>query len=156
MVLDPPTESPKQALTLYPATSADAAALTQLYRRAWNDPNETEAVTRGWLETGGVLTFRGGAAFVCALRWREQPYGWEVGRLATLPEYRGQGLGRWLMTRLEASAIQHNVPELRLTLPEAQAELLPYYARMGYRARDPQGPLTLHKRVGGVWQRQGQ
>ena len=81
----------------------------------------------------------------------------EVGRLRhlyVLPEYRGQGLGRWLMTRLEAGAIQHNIPELRLTLPDAQADLLPYYARMGYRAREPQTPLTLHKRVGGVWQRQ--
>ena len=113
------------------------------------DPNDDG------LESGGVLTFKGGAAFVCALRWRDQPYGWEVGRLATLPEYRGQGLGRWLTTRLEAGAIQHNVPELRLTLPDAQAELLPYYARMGYRAREPDAPLTLHKRVGGAWQRQG-
>ena len=40
MVLEPPTESPKQALTLYPATSADAGALTQLYQTAWNDPAE--------------------------------------------------------------------------------------------------------------------
>lgn len=145
---------PKPAAKLYAATYADAGALTQLYRAAW-DEGEDETTVQGWLENGGALTFVSEQTFVCALRWRETPYGWTVGRLATLPEYRGQGFGRWLMTRLEALAIQHNVPELQLTLNAAQADLLPYYTRMGYRARNPDAPLTLCKRVGGVWQRQG-
>ena len=137
------------------ATYADAGKLAVLYQRAWNDPAEDEKGVREWLEDGGALTYVSGQTFVCALRWRETPYGWEVGRLATLPDYRGQGFGRWLMTRLEALAIQHNIPELQLALNEAQADLLPYYTRMGYRARNPDAPLTLQKRVGGVWQRQG-
>ncbi len=143
-----------QALKLHTATYADAEALTALYQTAWNE-REDEAVVQGWLEGGGALYFACDRTIVCALRWRETPYGWEVGRLATLPDYRGQGFGRWLMTRLEALAIQHNVPELQLTLDEAQADLLPYYTRMGYRARSPDAPLTLCKQVGGVWQRQG-
>lgn len=151
MVLEP---QPKPAAKLHNATYADAGALTRLYRAAWAE-GEEETVVRGWLEDGGALTFVCKGVFICALRWRETPYGWEVGRLATLPEYRGQGFGRWLMTRLEARAIQHNIPELQLTLNEAQTELLPYYTRMGYRARSPDAPLTLCKRVGGVWQRQG-
>jgi len=145
---------PAQAAKLHSATHADAAALTTLYQSAWNDPGEGEAAVAAWLEGGGALFFACGHLIVCALRWREAPYGWEVGRLATLPEYRGQGFGRWLMTRLEALAIQHNIAELQLTLGEAQAELLPYYTRMGYRPRGPETPLTLFKRVGGVWQRQ--
>ncbi len=151
MVLEP---QPKPAAKLHSATYADVEALTHLYRAAW-DESEDERVVQGWLEQGGALTYVAGQTFVCALRWRETPYGWEVGRLATLPDYRGQGFGRWLMTRLEALAIQHNIPELELTLNEAQTDLLPYYTRMGYRARSPDAPLTLCKRVGGVWQRQG-
>ncbi|ADI14871.1 GNAT family N-acetyltransferase [Truepera radiovictrix] len=137
------------------ATHADVGALAALYRSAWEDETEDEATVASWLERGGALLFAAGDTVVCALRWREAPYGWEVGRLATLPAYRAQGFGRWLMTRLEALAIQHSVPELRLTLSDAQRELLPYYTRMGYRPCRPEDPLTLCKRVGGVWQRQG-
>lgn len=149
------TSAQPQAARLRSATYADVSALAALYRAAWDDPTEDEAAVSSWLERGGALLFAAGSTAVCALRWREAPYGWEVGRLATLPEYRGQGFGRWLMTRLEALAIQHSVPELQLTLGEAQRELLPYYTRMGYRPCNPEMPLTLCKRVGGVWQRQG-
>ena len=151
MVLEP---HPGPAAKLHNATYADAGALTQLYRAAC-DEGEEERVVQGWLEGGGALSFAIDRTIVCALRWRETTYGWEVGRLATLPGYRGQGFGRWLMTRLEALAIQHNIPELQLTLGVTQADLLPYYTRMGYRACSPDAPLTLCKRVGGVWQRQG-
>ena len=144
-----------QQAKLHTATSSDVSALATLYRIAWNDPHEDEAKVAAWLEGGGALSFVCGGTFISALRWRETPYGWEVGRLATLPEYRGQGFGRWLTTRLEALAIQHNIPELRLSLSETQAELLPYYTRMGYRPKDAEKPLELSKRVGGVWQRQG-
>ena len=148
-------ETGTQQAKLHTATSSDAAALAALYQTAWNDPDEDEAMVQRWLGDGGVLSFVCDGTFVSALRWREAPYGWEVGRLATLPEYRGQGFGRWLTTRLEALAIQHNIPELRLTLTGAQTELLPYYTRMGYHAADSDAPLSLSKRVGGVWQRQG-
>lgn len=147
-------QPPSRPVKLHSATDDDAAALAELYRTAWNDPDEDEARVQLWLGDGGVLSFVCAGTFLSALRWREAPYGWEVGRLATLPEYRGQGFGRWLTTRLEALAIQHNIPELRLTLTEAQTELLPYYTRMGYHAADPETPLSLSKRVGGVWQRQ--
>ena len=148
-------ETGAQQAKLHTAASSDAAALAELYQIAWNDPGEDEARVQGWLGDGGVLSFVCAGTFVSALRWREASYGWEVGRLATLPEYRGQGFGRWLTTRLEALAIQHNIPELRLTLTGAQTELLPYYTRMGYHAADSETPLSLSKRVGGVWQRQG-
>jgi GNAT superfamily N-acetyltransferase len=149
------TLTPPPAAKLRVATYADAGALAELYRTAWEDEAEDEAMVASWLERGGALMFATGDTVVCALRWREAPYGWEVGRLATLPAYRAQGFGRWLMTRLEALAIQHSVPELRLTLGEAQRDLLPYYTRMGYRPCRLEDPLTLCKCVGGVWQRQG-
>ena len=155
--LDPAKLEPEirpRATRLNVATYADAGTLAALYRGAWHGSRENETTLSGWLEEGGALYFTVDSETVCALRWRETPYGWEVGRVATLPAYRGQGLGRWLMTRLEALAIQHNIPELQLTLDDAQAELLPYYTRMGYRSAHPETPLTLAKRVGGVWQRQ--
>ena len=154
MVQGTRTQPPSRPVKLHSATDDDAAALAELYRTAWNDPDEDEARVQLWLGDGGVLSFVCAGTFLSALRWREAPYGWEVGRLATLPEYRGQGFGRWLTTRLEALAIQHNIPELRLTLTDEQTELLPYYTRMGYHAADPETPLSLSKRVGGVWQRQ--
>lgn len=143
-----------QPAQLRSATYADAGTLARLYQTAWGDPHEDEEAVQGWLEGGGALYFACESTIICALRWRETPYGWEIGRLATLLEYREQGFGRWLMTRLEALAIQHSVPKLQLTLHEAQRELLPYYTRMGYRACEADAPLTLCKRVGGVWQRQ--
>lgn len=155
MVRETPPQPTSRPAKLHTATNSDAAALAELYRVAWNDPSEDEPRVQGWLGDGGVLTFVCAGTFVSALRWREAPYGWEVGRLATLPEYRGQGFGRWLTTRLEALAIQHNIPELRLTLSGAQTELLPYYTRMGYHPRDAEAPLELAKKVGGVWQRHG-
>ena len=77
------------------------------------------------------------------------------------PEERAQGFGRWLMTKLEALAIQRNVPTLHLHLGEAQRDLLPYYRRMGYRVEsktvegEAEGDGVLSKRVGGTWQYQG-
>ncbi len=155
MVQETQAQPLNQPAKLHTATDADAAALAELYQTAWSDPAEDEARVQQWLGDGGTLSFICAGTFISALRWREAPYGWEVGRLATLPEYRGQGFGRWLTTRLEALAIQHNIPELRLTLTGAQIDLLPYYTRMGYRPRDLEAPLELSKRVGGVWQRQG-
>ena len=149
------TTTEPQPAQLRAAIYADAGALTKLYQAAWNDPHEDETSVQGWLEGGGALTFVCDGTFISALRWREAPYGWEVGRLATLPAYRGQGFGRWLTTHLEALAIQHNIPELRLMLTDSQTDLLPYYTRMGYRPREVEAPLALSKRVGGVWQRQG-
>lgn len=140
--------------TLHVATLDDAEALSQFYQDAWEDAAETPERLRAWLEQGGVLSYLVDGEFVCALRWRETPTGWEIGRLATLKAFRGQGLGRWLATRLEALAIQYNIPELALTLEPLQQDLLPYYQRMGYLARDAGKPLELHKRVGGMWQRQ--
>ncbi|MBW6456096.1 MAG: GNAT family N-acetyltransferase, partial [Trueperaceae bacterium] len=98
---------------------------------------------------------------LAALRWREEGAGWRVDRVATRPEARGQGYGRWLATKVEALAIRKNVPFLLLSLPWADAGQLAYYERLGYRVSDEpsrngahQPPQRhLRKVVGGVWQR---
>lgn len=105
-----------------------------------------------WLDTGGALLVeRDHGPVLAAVRWRPHQAGWTVERVTTRPDERGNGYGRWLMTKLEALAIRGNVPSLNLELQEP--ELLPYYARMGYRG-GADAPLSLTKRVGGVWQRQ--
>jgi len=141
------------------AAAADAEPLAGLWRtgREADDvdaPLENAAGMRDWLEHGGaVLLENAQGQPQCAVRWRWGQDGWDVDRIATLPEARGLGFGRWLMTKLEALAIKRNVPTLRLTL--RQPDLLPYYERLGYREESRDGDVaTLAKRVGGTWQRQ--
>lgn len=157
---------PYEAARLRWATPRDADALRRLWAEA-HDVGDDEPAAAGsdmdaWLAHGGAALIEDAAGRpLCAVRWREQGDGWRVDRIATLPEARGRAYGRWLMTKLEALAIQRNVPTLSLTLVEPGPDLEPYYERLGYRAQDEHdrpadGPRTVEmsKRVGGVWQRQ--
>lgn len=163
------TETPRvgsgrayEAARLRWAAEADAARLTRLWNLAREDEREDEegdapedeAGMRDWLEHGGALLLEDEEGRpLCGARWRWEGRGWRVDRIATLPEARGQGFGRWLMTKLEALAIKRNVPTLALDLE--RPELLPYYLRMGYREiASETGRRTLLKQVGGTWQRQ--
>lgn len=130
-------------------TAADAAAGGAASVR----PAPTPQQMREWLTTAGVLLVEDTTTGrpLAAVRYRTAGDGWDVDRIATLPTERGQGYGRWLMTKLEALAIRGNVK--CMTLDVQEASLLPYYRRMGYRT-DPDEPARLTKRVGGVWQRQ--
>ena len=149
-----------EAAQLRWATLADAPLLVELWRAAYPDDAAEDVAT--WLEHGGALTLQDNAGrMLAALRWREEGAGWRVDRVATRPDARGQGYGRWLATKVEALAIRRNVPFLLLSLPAADAGQLAYYERMGYRVTD-EPPLngahrgaqrTLRKVVGGVWQR---
>lgn len=144
-----------EAARLRWATRHDAARLRALWGAAYPSSEQTDEVD-GWLEHGGALLLEDHRGDVlAALRYRHRPDGWEVDRVATLPAHRGQGYGRWLMTRVEAAAIRANVPYLSLTLPrDASAEQRAYYRRMGYDERgdeDADG-VVMHKRVGGTWQ----
>lgn len=136
---------------------ADAARLCALFDHVRPDEAEPEDAMEDWLEHGGALLLEDddGRA-LAAVRWTEQGEGWCIDRLATLPEERRQGYGRWLMTKVEALAIRANVPTLTLRLDEPA--LLPYYGRMGYRAAadgSAKRPVELVKRVGGTWQYKG-
>jgi GNAT superfamily N-acetyltransferase len=133
------------------ATLADADRLAELYA-ASGAPHKDAASIRAWLVKGGcLLVERQSGPVLAAVRWLPTNAGWQVERVTTRPDERGNGFGRWLMTKLEAMAIKGNVPLLDLDLDDEG--LLPYYRRMGYRQDGP-SPLHLTKRVGGVWQRQ--
>lgn len=133
----------------------DAERLAALWQQAYPDGADDAASIRAGLAHGGALLLEDrSGALLAALRWRHAASGWEVERVATLPAHRGQGYGRWLMTRVEAAAIRTNVPTLSLRLPlDTTPEQLAYYARMGYTEDDrDDAHVTLHKRVGGTWQ----
>lgn len=151
----PQTGAAYEAARLRWATLQDADRLVHLYAAARPHDLEAREGMLGWLEQGGALLLEDAEGTpLCALRWREEEGGWRVDRIATLPTERGQGYGRWLMTKVEALAIRYNIPELKLTLE--RDELVPYYRRMGYRV-DEEGESMFHlrKRVGGTWQVQG-
>gem|GEM_PF-584123 len=137
------------------ASTRDAERLSALWRGAYPDTDHADLAMHSWLEHGGALMLEDrGGALLSALRWRHTADGWEVDRVATLPAHRGQGYGRWLMTRVEAAAIRANIPYLSLLLPpDASPGQVAYYTRMGYQdqAGDAAG-IALRKRVGGTWQ----
>jgi GNAT superfamily N-acetyltransferase len=157
-----PTAHPGQAYEAARLRSAefkDIPELLGLYKVALGKAEDEETLV-GWLEQGGALVLENAdGKMLCALRWREEPNedgqdGWRVDRVATVPEARGQGFGRWLMTKVEALAIRTNIPTLMLTLDEVRDDLLAYYQRMGYEVIEQQtNQVTLSKRVGGTWQR---
>lgn len=132
----------------------DAPALVALYGDARRSQPETVSGMLEWLEHGGGLILESaGGELLCALRWREAADGWRVDRVATRQGARGQGYGRWLMTKLEALAIRRNIPTLTLALEAPDDDLLHYYQRMGYQVtKSSAEELTLQKRVGGMWQ----
>lgn len=142
----------RPAVRLREATPADAQRLAELYA-ASGAPHLDAAAMRAWLVKGGCLLVERepGGPVLAAVRWVPTSSGWHVERVTTRPEERGNGFGRWLMTKLEALAIKGNVPLLDLDVDDES--LLPYYRRMGYR-QDGASPLHLVKSVGGVWQRQ--
>ncbi len=129
----------------------DLQALCTLFRAARPEEAHDEAEMASWLEHGGAIVLEAEGRPLAALRWREEGSGWRVDPVASLPEERGMGYGRWLMTKVEAHAIRSNIPILTVELPSGEA--LAYYRRMGYRRPDPERePTTLVKRVGGTWQ----
>lgn len=149
-----------EAARLRWATHADAARLAELWRRSYPDDAAGTAEMAEWLERGGALTMQDrGGELLAALRWREEGDGWRVDRVATRPDERGQGYGRWLTTKVEALAIRRSVPYLILNLPPVEvAEQLAYYQRMGYVTVEEDADLgvTLQKAVGGEWQTKAQ
>jgi len=151
-----------EAARLRWATEHDAERLALLWQAGrdadgLDSSGETRDVIRSWLEHGGAVFLEDQTGLaLCALRWRWHEGGWEVDRIATRPEARGHGYGRWLMTKLEALAIKRNIPVLTLALD--RDELHDYYARLGYREEEgvaeEEAVRRLVKRVGGTWQRQ--
>ncbi len=131
---------------------ADLEALCELFQASRPDAGYDEAEMAAWLEHGGAIVLESEGRALAALRWREEDGGWRVDPVASRPEERGNGYGRWLMTKVEAYAIRANIATLTLDAPSP--ETVAYYRRMGYRPAHPgeDDGATMVKRVGGTWQ----
>jgi GNAT superfamily N-acetyltransferase len=161
-----PAGTAYEAAKLRWATLADTQRLEQLFVQAYPGQQDSSGPMAHWLERGGGLLLEDQAGVpLCAVRWRETSDGWLVDRVATLPQAKGMGFDRWLMTKVEALAIRYNIPSLSVNLPDA--EQAGYYRRLGYSPIDaPVGvpehepgqranrALVVRKRVGGTWQMQ--
>lgn len=133
------------------AGPADVGALKALYGHARPQEPEAEAALREGLEQGGVLVLEDASgSLLAAVRWRETPQGWWLEPIVTLPVC-GPECARWLLTKVEALAIQRNIPRLYMQLDADSQALLRDYRRLGYVLNEG-CPPTLSKRVGGVWQ----
>lgn len=149
-----------QASRVRLAELRDSPALVTLFSQAYPDTAENEETMQYWLEQGGALLLEDSSGqAISAVRWLETAHGWQLDRVATLPSQHGKGFGRWLLTRVEALAIQRNVASLQLPLHIEDEAWLGYYERMGYHRSDHplQGDegdeaMVLRKQVGGVWQ----
>ena len=138
-----------QAAKVRLAGLEDAPNVAQLLREVRDEPTTSEEV-EATLEKGGALLLESSGTLLCALLWLETPHGWTLEQPAVAEAYRNQELDRWVLTKLEALAIQRNVPTLKMRLSDES--LLPYYGRMGYRREEDGSEIILGKRVGGTWQ----
>ncbi|KXK60330.1 FMN reductase [Micromonospora rosaria] len=97
-------------------TPDDAPEVTVLQRCCWVDEavvNDTMAIpalhespgeVRDWLATWHTTGIWLDGRLLGMVRARRVDTDWQVGRLAVVPDLRGQGLGRWLLRTAEAVA----------------------------------------------------
>jgi len=111
---------------LYPAESHHGIDLDAL-----SAPNVLFAVARS----------DDAVALGCGAIVLENGYG-ELKRMYTVPNARGQGVARALLTHLECAAAKRGVSVFRLETGYLQPEAIGLYARCGYRRRGPFGEYT--------------
>jgi NAD(P)H-dependent FMN reductase/ribosomal protein S18 acetylase RimI-like enzyme len=146
-------------------TPDDAAEVTVLQRCCWVDEamlNDTMAIPAlresldevgewlaSWHTTGLWLHGR----LLGMVRARPVETDWHLGRLAVVPDLRGQGLGRWLLRTAEAAA-RSDLRRILLSTGARSLRNIEFYQSEGYEPvslADPDGTVCLAKDI-----RQGQ
>jgi GNAT superfamily N-acetyltransferase len=64
----------------------------------------------------------------------------ELKRMYVRPQFRGQGLGKYLVERLSSHAADHGITVLRLETGIRQVEAIGLYTRLGFAPIPPFGP----------------
>jgi putative acetyltransferase len=85
-----------------------------------------------------VVRVDGEAAGCGGIKFFEDAYA-EIKRMYVRPGFRGMGLGRRMMERLEEHAARRGIPVLRLETGILQREAIGLYETMGYRRIEPFG-----------------
>lgn len=114
----------------------DEAAVVDLWNRcglvkAWNDPRkdiQRKLTTQPELFLVGEIA---GEVVASVMAGYDGHRGW-VNYLAVSPEHRRGGLGRLLMSHVEAALEQRGCPKLNLQVRSTNHEVLAFYARLGY------------------------
>ncbi|MBE7323363.1 tRNA (guanosine(37)-N1)-methyltransferase TrmD [Nocardioides sp. Y6] len=142
------------------AQPADAGEIYTLQRACWltglldNPGVEIPALVeslddvRAWLGEWTVLVAHRGGRLVAAARGRvTEPGEWAVERLMVAPDLQGQGLGRWMLERIEEAAPEDTSTVVLFT-GAGSSRNLKMYRRAGYRPAGEHlpGVLSLRKR----------
>ena len=149
---------------LRPAVPADAGELLTLQLACWvQEAHDNPGVTipalgesledvRVWMRDWTVLVLRRGGRLIGAARARRHGEAWDVGRLMVAPDLQGQGLGRFLLDRVEAAA-PADVSSYELCTGVGSLRNRRMYQKAGYRLRDEPEPgvvrMTKPRRVAG-------
>ncbi|ABL82758.1 MULTISPECIES: tRNA (guanosine(37)-N1)-methyltransferase TrmD [unclassified Nocardioides] len=101
-----------------------------------------------WLDRDTVLVARAGGRLVGAVRASLDEQTWEVGRLMVAPDLAGRGLGRTLLTRIEALA-PPEATTYALFTGAGSARNQRMYKKAGYRLRGEVEPgvVRMTKRI---------
>ncbi len=96
--------------------------------------HESLADVQAWVARDTVLVVRAAERLVGAVRASRHGDAWHVGRLMVAPDLRGQGLGRWLLARIEEEA-PPGVTSYELVTGAGSVRNQRMYKRAGYRLR---------------------
>lgn len=92
-----------------------------------------------------IVLYIDGVAACCCRYFASDSRVYILGRLATLPLYRGKGLARRMVKAVEERVMQAGGITLRL---HAQVQARPFYESLGY---TPQGAIDFDEGVPHVW-----
>ena len=133
-----------QNVMLRDALVSDAGAILEImvvafeqYRDKLNPPSSVfretpESVSAKLATGGGFVALVGDTMSGCVLYEPKTDYLY-LGRLAVLPEYRGQGIARLLVTSVENHAQALNLPRIQLGVRVALTDNQEFFAGLGYR-----------------------
>lgn len=131
------------SLAVRSATSADAGALADLYRRAYQEtvelgfPMKAASATVGmietWLDDGEVFVGVIDDGLVASVRMtRTDPDRMKLSRLAVDPAHQGEGFGARLIDHVESVAADRGCAAIWLTTPPDHPYLPALYRDRGY------------------------
>jgi tRNA (guanine37-N1)-methyltransferase len=147
------------------AEQEDAAEILVLQRCCWvaeaiaNDTldipalHETLDDVRQWLDEWTTWCVRRRGRLVGGVRAHRDGDAWEIGRLMVAPDLSGQGLGRWLLARVEADA-PADVKVIYLFTGAKSNRNIAIYERAGFRRIEGDAPpgavgLAKPRQIGG-------
>ena len=127
---------------------ADEPAVVALWQacgliRAWNDPHKDIARKLSQQPELFLVGMLGGQLVASVMAGFDGHRGW-VNFLAVHPQHRLRSFGRQLMQDVERRLQARGCPKLNLQVRSGNAEVLAFYARLGY-ARDE--VVSLGKRL---------